>query len=99
MPIQEKEKSFGETRCKSETNIKTVISDVNSVPIGQRKWIDIGTQESNDPYCFQVSKFITRLLRHSQEVHRVADGAVHYNQVVDECKKNNPTILNISQTR
>ena len=26
MPIQEEEKSFGETRCKSETNIKTVIN-------------------------------------------------------------------------
>ena len=48
--------SFGETRCKSETNIKTVIN----------KRCD-ETQESNDPCCFQVSKFITRLLRHSQK--------------------------------
>ena len=40
---------------------------------------------------FQVSKFITRLLRHSQKVHREDDGAVHYDQVVDECKKNNST--------
>ena len=45
------------------------------------------TQESNDPYCFQVSKFITRLLRHNQKVYRAADGAVHYDLVIDACKK------------
>ena len=45
------------------------------------------TQESNDPDCFQVSKFITRLPRHNQEGYREADGAVHYDQVVDGCKK------------
>ena len=35
----------------------------------QRRWIDIGTHESNDPCCFQVSIFITRLLRHSLKVY------------------------------
>ena len=60
---------------------------MNSNFVGQRKWIHIETQESNDPYCFQVSKCITRLQRQSQEVYREADGAVHYDQVIDECKK------------
>ena len=64
------------------TNTRTVI-----IPIGQRKWTDIETQESNDPCCFQVPKFITRLLRHRQGVQREADGAVHYDQVIDECQK------------
>ena len=36
-------------------------------PMEQRQWIDIETQESNAPYCFQMSKFITRILRYSQE--------------------------------
>ena len=53
------------------------MSDVNFIPIGKKKWIDIETQESNDPCCFQVSKFITQLLRHNQNVHREDDGAVH----------------------
>ena len=39
-----------------------------------------------DHYCFQVSKFITRLLRHSQKVYREEDGGVHCDQVIDECK-------------
>ena len=48
--------------------------------------MDIETQESNDPHCFHMSKFITRLLRHSQKVRREDDGADHYDQVIDECK-------------
>ena len=88
MHIQEEEKASGKPAAKVRPTLKpSSISDVNSVPIGQRKWIDIETQESNVPYCFQASKFITRLLRHSQEVHREADGAVHYDQVIDECKR------------
>ena len=38
--------------------------------------------------CFQVSKFITRLLRHSQKVQREDDGASIHVHVVDDCKKN-----------
>ena len=53
----------------------------------QRQWIDIERQESKDPYCFQVSRFITRFLRHNQKVYREYDGAVHYDQVIDDCKK------------
>ena len=63
------------------------ISDVNSILVGQRKWIYVETQEPNDPCCFQVTKFITRFLRHNYKVHREDDGAVHYDQVIGECKK------------
>ena len=34
-----------------------------------------------------MSKFITRLLRHSQKAYREDDGAVHDDQVIDECKE------------
>ena len=37
--------------------------------------IDIETQQSNDQKCFEVSKAITRLLRHDQSVPRGIDGA------------------------
>ena len=57
---------------------------VGSLLLLTSQWIDIETQESNAPYCFQVSKFITRILRYSQEVYREADGAGHYDHVIDE---------------
>ena len=55
--------------------------------MGQRQWIDIEIQEPKDPHCFQVSKFITRLLRNSKQVNREEDARVHYDQVIDESKK------------
>ena len=56
-------------------------------PLEQRQWIDIEIQASKDPHGFQLSKFITRLLRHSKQVNREEDGRVHYDQVLEECKK------------
>ena len=49
-----------------------------SIPVFERKWIDIETQRSHDQKCYRVSKpvtpllwkAITRLLRHDQTVHR-----------------------------
>ena len=47
------------------------------VPIGRRKWIDIepGKYSFSDN---EVSKKVTYLLSHSQQVHREEDGAVRF---------------------
>ena len=100
MLIQEEEKASGKPAAKARPILKpSSTSGWDFTPLEQRQWIDIETQESKDPYCFQVSKFITRLLRHSQKVYREEDGGVHYDQVIDECTKNIPTIQEIGQTR
>ena len=54
--------------------------------MGRRKWIDIEVKRSKDPYCFQMSKFMTQLLRH-KEVDREEDAAVPYNRNIDKCKE------------
>ena len=88
MPIPEEDKASGKPAAKARPKLKpSSTSGWDFIPIEQRQSIDIETQESNDPYSFQVSKFITRLLRHIQNVYREADGAVHYDQVIDECKE------------
>ena len=76
MPIQEEEKASGKPAAKARPILKPS-STSGWDPIEQRQWIDIETQESNDPYCFQVPIFIARLLRHRQKVYREDDGAVH----------------------
>ena len=58
-----------------------------SIPVLEREWIDIETQRSHDHKCYEVSKTITRLLRHDQSVPRASDGAIHYSDIVDECRK------------
>ena len=97
MPIQEEEKASGKPAAKARPTLKpSSTSDMNFTQMEQRQWIDIEIQESNDPLCFQMSKFITRLLR--QKV-REEDARVHYDQIVDECRKNYQTIQDIGQTR
>ena len=88
MPIQEEEKASGKPAAKARPLLKSPSSSGwDFTPIEHRQWIDIETLESKDPYCFQVSKFTTRSLRHSQKVFREEDGGVHYDQVIDERKK------------
>ena len=88
MPIQEEEKASVKPVERARPILKpSSTSGWDSTPMNQRQWIDIERQESKDPYCFQVSRFITRFLRHNQKVYREYDGAVHYDQVVDDCKK------------
>ena len=71
MPIQEEEKASVKPAAKTRPILKpSSTSGWDFTPIEQRQWIDIETQESKDPCCFQVSKFITRFLRHSQKVYR-----------------------------
>ena len=58
-----------------------------SVPLRDRKWIDIETQRSHDQKYYEVSKAMTRLPRHDRTVPRESDGAVLFDDVLEECRK------------
>ena len=60
-----------------------------SIPGRDRKWINIETQRSHDRKSFEVSKAITRLLRHDQTVPIGIDGAIHCNDSMEECRRKN----------
>ena len=47
------------------------------IPMNARNWIDI-EQGKHSLSAYEVSKKVTNLLRHSQQVHREEDGAVHF---------------------
>ena len=53
----------------------------------ERIWIDIETQRSNDQKCFEVTKAITRPWRHDQSVLGGTDGAIYYNDIMEECRR------------
>ena len=65
----------------------TVTLTSTSFPVLERIWIDIETQRSNNQKCFEVSKAITRLLQHDQSVPRGNDGAIHFNCIIEECRR------------
>ena len=92
---------FGETYCKSETNLKkkSSTSDVKSTFVGPRQWNDIGTQESMILVVFKcrnsslddydtVKKFIEKMMEQSIMTKLLMNARTSY-----------PTILNIGQTR
>ena len=84
MPIQEEEEVSVKPAATAKPKLKPS-STSGSTLMEHRQWIDIEIQKSKDAHCFQVSKFITRLLRHSKQVRRKE--GVHYDQIVEECKK------------
>ena len=53
-----------------------------SIPYRERKWIDIEPGKFTQG-CFEVSKFMIRLLRHDGTVHREDDGAVRFDDLAE----------------
>ena len=64
-----------------------------SIPVLERQWIDIETQRSHDHKCYEVSKAMTRLLRHDQSVPRGSDGAIHHSDIIDSAGGRSSTVL------
>ena len=55
MPMQEEEKAPGKPAAKARPLLKpSSTSGWDLTPVEQRQWIDMETQESKDPYCFQM---------------------------------------------
>ena len=85
---KEEDIASGKTIAEARPRQKpTVTSTSVSVPVLERKWIDIETQRSHDHKLYEVSEAITRLLRHDQSVARGSDGAIHCNDIIESCRK------------
>ena len=64
MPTQEEEMASDEPIAGARPRQKPTVTLTSvSIPVHERKWIDIKTQKSNDQECFEVSQAVTRLLR------------------------------------
>ena len=68
------------------------------VPIGKRDWIDIepGKYSLSDN---EVSKKVICLLRHSQQVHREEDGAVHFWRIKENLQSQFPQSIHLPDGR
>ena len=56
-----------------------------SIPVRERKWIDINPKRFCQD-CFTVSKAMIRLLRHHPSIPRKDDGAVRFDEIMEEFK-------------
>ena len=57
-----------------------------SVPLRERKWVDVDPGRY-DHECYVTSKAMNRLLRHDQNVPREIDGAIKFEDIVEEFNK------------
>ena len=64
----------GKLVAKAKPKPKYVVNSFSNVLIRERKWIDIDPQPF-ERSCFEVSKFMTRTLRHETSIPRDIDGA------------------------
>ena len=84
---EEEDMASGKPIAKARPQLKPTVTLTSvSVPVREREWMDIETQRSHDHKCFEVSKAITRLPRHDQTVLRGSDGAIQYNDIMEECR-------------
>ena len=56
-----------------------------SIPCRERRWIDVEPAKFSQG-CLEVSKFMIRLLRHDDSVHREDDGAVRFDDLAGKFK-------------
>ena len=95
MPIHEEERASGRPAAKASSRLKpSSASNPNFSPMRERRWIDIEVQKSRDHYCFQMSNFITQLLRH-KEVGQEEDAGVPYCRIVEKLQRSSIRVFKI----
>ena len=60
-----------------------------SIPVLERIWIDIETPTKRSKVFFECQKQSPRLLRHDPSVLRGIDAAIHYCDIIEECRRKN----------
>ena len=65
------------SKAKAKPQRRELVDSPTIIPMNERKWIDIEPENHSLSAC-EVSKKVIHLLRHSQQVHREDDGAVHF---------------------
>ena len=68
-------------KAKPRPKLVVTLSPI-SIPVREREWIDINLERFRQ-YCFTASKFMIRLLRHDDTVHRQDDGAARFDDLAE----------------
>ena len=84
---EEEHEALGKPIAKARPRMKSTIPLTHvSIPLRDRKWVDVDPR-SYDHECYVISKAMTRLLRHDQNIPRETDGAIKYEDTVEEFNK------------
>ena len=79
-------KATGKPVAKARPQLKPAVTlSPISIPFRERKWTDINPERFRED-CFVVSKAMIRLLRHDPSILRADDGAVRFDDILEEFK-------------
>ena len=68
------------SKAKKKTQKRETVELPSTIPMNERKWIDIEPSEPSLS-AYEVSKKVINLLRHNQTVQREEDGAVQFRKI------------------
>ena len=65
------------SKAKAKTQPRALVGTTATIPMHERRWIDIEPSEQNLA-SYDLSKKVINLLRHNQTLHREGDGAIEF---------------------
>ena len=68
------------SKAKAKTQPKILVGTTATIPIHERRWIDIEPSEQNRA-SYDLSKKVINLLRHNQKLQREEDGAIQFYKI------------------
>ena len=68
------------SKAKAKPQPRVLVGTTATIPIHERRWIDIEPSEQNLA-SYDLSKKVINLLRHNQKLHREEDGAIQFYKI------------------
>ena len=86
------------SKAKSKLQPRVFVGTTATIPIHERRWIDIEPSKQNLASC-DISKKVINLLRHNQTLQREEDGAIEFNRIKFSLRVHHSQIQNWSDDR
>ena len=86
------------SKAKAKPQKRETVELPSTIPMNERKWIDIEPAESSLS-AYEVSKKVVNLLRHCQTIQREDDGAVQFWRIKNFLQNQFPQVLYWSDDR
>ena len=86
------------SKAKAEPQPRVLVGTTATIPIHERRWIDMGPSEQNLA-SYDLSKKVVNLLRHNQTLQREDDGAIEFYKIKFYLRNHHSQIQNWSDDR
>ena len=86
------------SKAKAKPQPRVFVGTTATIPIHERRWIDIEPSEQNLA-SFDLSKKVINLLRHNQTLYREEDGAIEFYKIKFHLRNHHSQIQNWSDDR